>query len=313
MARKVFITGGSGFIGQALIAALRARGDDVSVLTRNATRAADSLTDVTLIEGDAALGGDWQARVSGHDAVINLAGQSIAGKRWDAQYRQLLMDSRVETTRYLVEAIGRAESRPRVLVSASGIDYYPFDVDLDDLGMDSSVDVTEDARPGDTFLARMCRQWEAEAFRAREHGVRVVCMRTGVVLGKEGALDRMEKPFKLFVGGRLSHGHQWFSWVHLADVVAAYLFALENVDLTGPVNLVAPDPVTNRDFTDALAKALHRPAIFPVPALALRLAVGELHEYLIHGRRAVPRALREHGFEFQFPNIESALADIYGE
>lgn len=315
MSRRVFITGGTGFVGKALVSALRERGDHVTVLSRNKERATAVFgAGVDVVAGDPSLGGDWQAQVSGHDALINLAGQSIGGKRWNAQYRQILVDSRVETTRYLVEAIGSAESPPKVLVSASGIDYYPFDVEIDALGiadLEDEMEVTEQDRPGDSFLARLCRKWEKEALRAREHGVRVVCMRSGVVLGDDGPLAQIARPFKMLVGGRLSNGRQWFSWIHMDDAVAGYLFALDTNDLNGPVNLVAPTPVRNREFTRALASALRRPAIAPVPAFALRLAVGEFHEYLINGRRAIPAALSQAGFAFRYPEIAGALTAIY--
>lgn len=319
--RKVFVTGGTGFIGRALVAALVARGDEVTVLSRDAARADSVLgSAVRCVEGDPSLGGDWLDSVAGHDAVINLAGQSVGTKRWNARYRQLLMDSRIETTRYVVEAMARASSaaadRVPLLISSSGIDYYPFDVDLDSAGLadlDDDVAVTESARPGDSFLARVCRKWEAEAVGAGATGARVVLMRTGVVLGRGGGpLAQIAKPFKLLVGGRLSTGRQWFSWIHLDDAVAAFLYALDNAALSGPVNLVAPEPVRNRDFTRALAKALRRPAIAPIPAFALKLAVGEFHEYLIHGRRAVPAALQSAGFEFRHAALDQALDAIYG-
>lgn len=316
MARRVFVTGGTGFVGRHLVAALVARGDQVTVLSRSAADARQTLGDeVDCIEGDSALGGDWQKHVSGHDAVVNLAGQSIGGKRWNARYKQLLTDSRVETTRYLVEAIEAASDRPKVLVSASGTDYYPFDVDLDAAGLadlEDDVAVTEAARPGDSFLARLCRNWESEAMRAAELGVRVVCMRSGVVLGDQGPLAQMAKPFKFLLGGKLGKGRQWFSWIHLDDAVAGYLFVIDRADVVGAVNLVAPVAVRNVELTKALAKALHRPAIAPVPVFALKLALGEFHEYLVHGRRVVPKVLQQAGFEFRYPDIEAALAAVYG-
>jgi hypothetical protein len=314
MAQSVFITGGTGFIGQAVIGALLARGDRVSVLSRNSASAQAALGDgPSYIEADPSTPGAWQDRVAGHSAVINLAGQSIAGKRWNARYRQLLLDSRVETTHFVVDAIAAAPvaERPKVLLSASGIDYYPFDVDLDEAGiadLDDDVDVTESARPGDSFLARVCRKWEEEALRARRNDTRVVCLRTGVVLDRAGGpLAQIVKPFKLLVGGRLSHGRQWFSWIHRVDAVAAILFALDHDTIRGPLNLVAPQPVRNRELTRTLARVLRRPALAPVPAFALKLALGEFHEYLINGRRAVPAALLAAGFEFEYPELEPAL------
>lgn len=314
MSKRVFVTGGTGFIGCALVAALRGRGDEVIVLGRNAARARRELGQgVEVVEGDVALGGAWQERLRGVDAVVNLAGESVAGQRWDARYKQRIRDSRVEGTRYVVEGMAAiaADARPGVLVSASGADYYPFDVDLEAAGlMDEDDAVTESAPPGDSFLARVCRSWEAEAMAAEKLGARVVCMRTGLVLGPDGAFSRMALPFRLFAGGTIGSGRQWMSWVHLEDAVRAYLFALDQEGLRGPVNLVAPGPVRARDFARALGKALHRPSWLPVPGLALRAAAGELAEYLLHGRRAVPAALEAHGFVFHFPTVEPALADV---
>ncbi len=217
---------------------------------------------------------------------------------------------------YVVDAIAGAAQPPSVLLSSSGIDYYPFDVDLDQAGiadLEDDYEVTESARPGDSFLARLCRKWEDEALRARDHDVRVVSMRTGIVLASSGGpLAQIAKPFKLLMGGRLSTGRQWFSWIHLADAVGAFLFALDSQSIHGPLNLVAPSPVRNREFTKALAKALRRPAIAPVPAFALKIAVGEFHEYLINGRRVVPAALLAAGYEFRHPTLDGALDAIYG-
>lgn len=310
---RVFLTGASGFIGRALASALEARGDQVVAVSRDVDRARRRLgAKVELVAGDPCFSGDWQAALAGTDAVVNLAGQPIAGKRWNAQYRQILHDSRVDATRYLVEAIAATTpaDRPRVLISASGIDYYPFS---DDLGLELEDDdvVVEGSPRGDSALARICRDWEAEATGARKAGLRVVLMRMGVILGGGGgALAALARPFKLLVGGRLGSGRQWVSWVHLDDVIAAYLFALDRSGISGPLNLVAPQPVRNRELARSMGRAMHRPAAVPMPAFALRAAVGEFSEYLLHGRRAVPAALERHGFQFRFPDLDSALADL---
>jgi len=304
---KVFVTGGSGFIGRALIAALLERGDTAVVLSRDAARARAALpAGAEIVEGDPTAAGPWQAALSGCDAVINLAGEPLAAQRWDARFRQIAHDSRVDGTRLLVEAIAAASPRPEVLVSASGIDAYAFDANLP--LEDDEDEVDESAPLGSSFLSRLCRDWEEEARAAETHGVRVVLMRTGVVVGGQGGpIDRWARAFRFFAGGRLGSGRQWMSWVHLDDVLAAYLFALDTRSLRGPVNLVAPGRVRNREFARRLGKALGRPAFIPTPARALHLALGDFAEYLLHGRPAVPRALLSAGYEFRHPALDPAI------
>ncbi len=301
---RVFVTGGTGFVGRALVAAMVARGDTVVVLSRVEARAREQLGDSTAIEivqGDPQYAGPWQERVAGCDAVINLAGESVGGKRWDLRIRQILRDSRVDGTRRLVEAIAMIPSgaRPKVLISASGIDYYPLDVDTAAL-LDDDDEVDESTAPGDHFLARLCADWEAEARAAEDLGVRVVLMRTGLVVGGTGGpFDRWMTAFKCFAGGRLGSGRQWVSWVHLDDVVGAYQLALDTPTLSGPVNLVGPERLRNAEFARQIGAALGRPSWLPVPGPMLRLAVGGLAEYLLHGRPAVPAALRRAGYTFR--------------
>jgi len=302
---RVGITGGTGLIGHALVNALRDRGDLVRVFTRDADRARRVLGDgIEPVEAYLESSGAWQDHVSDCDALIHLAGESIAGERWDSRRKQILRDSRVESARFLAEAIGHTPRplRPKVLVSASGVDYYdfaqpPFDDD----------EFVETTAVGDTFLARLCRDWEEEARSAEEHGTRVVCMRTGVVLAPGGALTRMTGPFRFFAGGPIGSGKQWFSWIHLDDAVAAYLAALDDPRYAGPVNLVAPDEVRARDLARTLGKALGRPSWLPVPGFALRAAVGELADYLLHGRRVMPAALRRLGFSWRHPTLDGAI------
>lgn len=305
---KVLVTGATGFIGSAIVRALGARGDEVVVLTRNAGRAREALGDgVTCVTGEIESAGAWCEALGGVDGVVHLAGEPIAAKRWDARRKQVIRDSRVEGTRVLVEAIEAlpAERRPRVLVSASGVDYYPYVADMPS-GFDDD-EVKETDGPGDDFLSRLCRDWEEEAARAESLGVRVVRMRTGLVLGPGGALARMTGPFRFFVGGRLGSGRQWVSWIHLDDVVAAYLAALSDDRYRGPVNLVA-DSTRAADLARALGAALHRPSWLPVPAFALRAAVGPLAEYLLHGRRVIPATLHALAFAFHHPDLPAALA-----
>lgn len=303
---RVVVTGATGMVGRPLVAALVARGDTVTALVRDEARAQRALGDaVACVAAELETPGPWQARLAEAHAVVHLAGEPIAGKRWDARQKQLLRDSRVESTRVIVEGIAALPPgrRPAALVTASGADYYGFaNRELDD-----DDPVPEASPPGDMFLARVCAAWETEAAGAEALGVRVVRMRTGVVIGPGGAVAKMTTPFKLFAGGRIGSGEQWFSWISLADAVAAYVAAVHDERYRGPVNLVAPETVRNADFCRALGKALGRPSWLPVPAFALRAAVGELAEYLLEGRRVVPAALERLGFTFSHPTVASAL------
>jgi len=305
---KIVVTGATGFIGQALVPALRARGHDIVVLSRNATRAQQALGDVTAVTAELEVPGAWTAVLAGAGAVIHLAGESVGGKRWDARQKQLIRDSRIESTRVITEAIGAlpAADRPGVLLSASGTDYYPFALDKDDFDDD---EVTEADPPGDSFLARVCRDWEKEALAAEALGVRVVLMRTGIVLGPGGALDKMTTPFKLFVGGKLGSGRQWMPWIHRDDVVAAYVAAVTDERYRGPINLVRGS-VRNAEFARALGHALGRPSWLPVPGFAIKAAAGEFAEYVLKGRRVVPSKLEALGFPWTRGELGDALAHI---
>ena len=277
---KVAIAGASGLIGTHLSKALRARGDEAIRLPR---------------------AGAAPIQVEGTDAVVNLAGASVAGKRWSPAWKKEILDSRVLTTRALADAIRAAAKKPRVLVNASAVGYYG--------GRGDEV-LDEGSAPGNDFLAGVVKEWEREAQRA---GVRSVQVRTGVVLAKEGgALMRMLLPFKAFVGGPIGSGKQWFPWIHVADEVAAILWCIDSDALSGPVNLVAPGIVTMKDFAQALGRALHRPALFPVPAAPLRILLGEMAEVLLDGQRAVPKKLLDSGFRFRFAAVDEALRDLAG-
>lgn len=305
---RVAITGATGFIGQPIVAALRARGDAVVALTRDPARARRLLADgVELVDADLEEPGPWQDALAGTDAVIHLAGEPIAGKRWNARVKQVIHDSRVEGTRVLVDGLRAlpAERRPTALISASGIDYYPF---ADGPSGFDDDDVTERDPPAGDFLGRLCRDWEAEAAMAEEAGLRVVRMRTGLVLGPGGALAKMAGPFRFFVGGPIGTGRQWVSWIHRDDVVAAYLAALDDPHWRGPINLVAPESARNKDLSNAIGAALHRPTLLGAPAFAVRFAVGELAEWILHGRKAIPAALTALGFRFRYPALRDAVA-----
>ncbi len=303
---KILIAGSSGLVGTALVESLGQAGHTVCRLLRpeSAAKAAGARPSVA-VRWDPGTG-ELEGAAAGADALVNLAGVSIASGRWTAERKRALYGSRVDTTRVLVKAAGQLHPRPRVLVSASAIGYY---------GSHGDEELGEDSEPGNDFLAGLARDWEQEALRAEDSGMRVVCLRFGVVLARTGgALQRMLLPFKLGAGGRLGSGKQWMSWVTLAEAVSVVRFALENESLRGPVNTVSPNPARNREFTAALAQALHRPAIFPAPAFALRLALGEMADaLLLVSQRVVPWKLSALGYEFIHPELAGALAAVLGE
>lgn len=303
MAMKVVVAGGTGFIGSALIDALLERGDKVVLLTRNLHAAQlrwDGKVDARL--WNARDPGPWVMTVDGADAVVNLAGESVAGGRWTPERKLALIKSRIDSTRDVVAALAAAAERPLVLVNASAVGYY---------GEEPEGECAEDAPQGTDFLAALCGQWEREARAAEKLEVRVVMARFGVVLGKEGgALAKMLTPFKLGLGGPLGSGLQPFPWIHVADAVGALLHAVDDAALYGPVNLAAPGETTNAGFTKALGRALHRPAFLPAPAFAMRLALGEMSSLLLKGQRATPKKLLASGYEFRHPALDAALASL---
>ncbi|MBA3456233.1 MAG: TIGR01777 family protein [Deltaproteobacteria bacterium] len=305
---KIVVTGATGFVGTALVLALQARGDEITVLSRSAARAKTKLGEVAAIDADLETPGPWTAALANVDAVLHLAGESVGEKRWSARQKQIVRDSRVESTRTLVEAFAAlpVAARPKVLVSASGTDYYPFAYDTDEFDGDP---VPETDAPGDSFLARVCRDWEREAMAAEAHGVRVVCMRTGLVLGPGGALDKLTTPFKFFVGGRIGSGLQFMSWIHRDDVVAGYIAAATDERFRGGINLVRTS-VRNAEFSKALGKALGRPSWLPVPGFAVKVAAGEFAEYVLKGRNVVPARLTELGFTWKYDMLEAALGAL---
>ncbi|TMB35185.1 MAG: TIGR01777 family protein [Deltaproteobacteria bacterium] len=291
---KVAVAGANGLIGSNLVRALRARGDEVVPLVRNPRHPGE-------VRWDPRAGGEWTRALEGVDGIVNLAGANIGGKRWSEEYKKEMRDSRLQPTRALVEAMRAASRRPRVFVSASAVGYYG------DRGDD---EVTEATPAGSDFLAGLCKDWEEEAGRAEQLGVRTVLLRTGVVLDREdSALAKMLPPFKAFLGGPIGSGRQWFPWIHIADEVGLILWALDGT-VRGPVDATAPDPARMKDFARALGRALGRPSLLPVPAFALRLAVGEMAEVLLEGQRALPRKALEGGYRFQFDDLERAFRDV---
>lgn len=305
MPERIVISGGTGFVGQALVKAL-ATEREVVVLTRGSELPPDlrGLESVRAVTWNATGGGDWERVIDGASGVVHLAGAQAVGVRWTEAVKQRLYDSRVRSAEALVRAIGRAERPPRVLVSASGLDYYA--------GRLTHEAVDESEPPGDSFLARLCVDWESVAHAAEASGARVVCARPGVVLGRSDPVRQMVLPFKLFVGGPLGTGKQIFSWVHLTDTVAALRRCLDDPALSGGVNVVAPETLPQAEFARALGRVLHRPAFMPAPAFALRAIFRDGAEPILFGRRAVPKKLEAVGFRFAFPTVESALADVFG-
>jgi uncharacterized protein len=297
---KILMTGSTGLVGSALVKELQQNGHTVCRLMRPETKGEDGrLTDGFDVRWNPETGELGGAAV-GAEAVVNLAGASIVDGRWTAERKEVLRRSRVETTRALVNALARMASRPRVLVSASAIGYY---------GDRGDEVLTEQSAAGSGFLGEVARAWEGEAEKAEALGIRVVRLRFGVILARNGgALPEMARPLRFGVGGKIGSGQQWMSWVALEDVVAIVRVALENGALRGPVNVVAPQPVRNAEFTRALAMALHRPALFPAPPFALRLALGEMADaLLLASTRVVPAQLEKLGYRFLQPDLRGSL------
>jgi uncharacterized protein len=300
---KIVVTGATGFIGRALCSSLFKDGHRVTILTRNAREASQLMGGiVTGIEWNGLEAGLWEYCLEGADAVINLAGAPIADARWSEGRKRLLTDSRVLTTRLLVGAISRRSTKPRTLISASGIGYY---------GASDDRVLDEAAMYGQGFLANLCLTWEAEALGAAGFGARVVLLRTGMVLEKDGgALPKMLLPFRLFAGGPVMPGTQWVSWIHRQDLVGLIKWALANETVSGPINAVAPSPVTMTEFSKALGKVMHRPSWFPVPEFVLMFALGELASLMTTGQRVSPTKALTGGYAFHYPMLEPALRAI---
>ncbi|HLW68210.1 MAG TPA: TIGR01777 family oxidoreductase [Gemmataceae bacterium] len=303
---QIFITGGTGLVGSRLVPHFKQRGDMVLVLSRRANVVAGM--DCEMIQGDPTQSGDWQNRAAECDAIVNLAGENIVGKRWNDEVRRTLRESRVKATENCVQALSRQPRRsdgsPKVLVNASAIGYY---------GPHGDEELDENSPPGNDFLAGICMDWERATVPAKDAGVRVVLARIGVVLANDGGpLAKMLLPFKLGLGGRQGSGKQWFSWVHRDDVVGLIALALDNPVVSGPVNVTAPNPVTNKDFAKTLGRALGRPAFMPTPGFMLKLVMGDGAEIVLTGQRVLPKRAQECGYSFRFPELDGALAEILG-
>ncbi|MGD8595605.1 MAG: TIGR01777 family oxidoreductase [Anaerolineae bacterium] len=300
---RVLITGGTGLIGRALSANLVTDDHEVIILSRTPRKASGLPADVVVQQWDAKTASGWGHLADGADAIVNLAGENIGAGRWTDERKARIENSRLNAGRAVVEAVEQASQKPKVVIQASGVGYY---------GPRGDEKLTEDASPGDDWAAQVVvRYWEASTEPVETMGVRRAIIRSAPVLdADDGALPRMVLATKLFVGGPLGDGQQWFSWIHLQDEVAAIRFLIENPEAHGPFNLSAPNPVTNAQFMRALGRVLGRPAIMPTPAFAVKLVFGEMATVVLDGQRAIPKHLQQLGFEFQYLIVEAALKDV---
>ena len=297
---KVFMTGGTGFIGTSLSKRLIAEGHSVTVLTHETKEPALKMQGLSYLHGNPTVRGEWQKAVPEHDVIINLAGASIFS-RWTEEQKKILRSSRILTTRNLVDALPQ-DAKHVTFFSTSAVGYYGFHQD---------EELIESSPAGTDFLARLARDWESEAMNAQTKGARVVITRFGIVLGKDGgALGQMIPLFKFFLGGPLGSGRQWFSWVHMQDLVEAFIFLLGKKEISGPVNLCSPEPVRNKELGSAIGRVLHRPSFMPAPGFMIKLILGEFGSVLLEGQRVIPRKLLDAGYQFRYPGIDEALKNI---
>lgn len=302
---KVAVTGATGFVGSRLVERLQQEGHQILVLTRNPERARQVFPAVTFPNVEIAAytplkSGDWQKLVSGCDGVVNLAGAPIA-ERWTPERKQEILDSRQIGTQKVVEAITQATAKPTVLVNSSAIGYY---------GTSETATFDETSPSGNDFLAEVCQVWEAEAAKVKQSGTRLVILRTGIVLGNGGALAKMLPPFRLFAGGPLGTGKQWFSWIHIDDLVNLILQALTRPDVEGVLNATAPQPVRMTELSQTLGQLLNRPSWLPVPAFALEVMLGDAAKVVLEGQQVLPKRTQATGFNYQYSSLKQALQDV---
>lgn len=303
---QVAVTGATGFVGSRLVEKLTEQGDRTIVLTRSPQRGqnrfpASRFPTLEIVEYHPQKSGNWQERIAGCDGVVNLAGEPIANERWTPQVKQKILLSRVEGTQKIVEAIANANPKPKVLVNSSAVGYY---------GTSETATFDETSPPGDDFLARVCKLWEAEAQKVTESGVRLAIVRTGIVIGNGGAIAKMLTPFKLFIGGPLGSGQQWFSWIHREDLVNLILECLKRPDLNGTFNATAPNPVRMNQLCQTLGEVLNRPSWLPVPGFILELLLGDGAQVVLKGQQVLPKATQETGFQYQYPTLKAALETL---
>ncbi len=303
---KVAITGASGFVGSRLVEKLVTEGNQVLVLTRNSVTAQkvfpdSSFPNVEVIAYTPTESGAWQQALAGCDGVVNLAGEPIAEGRWTPERKQEILNSRKLGTQKIVEAIAIANPKPKVLVNASAIGYY---------GTSETATFDEESLPGEDFLAQVCLDWEAEAQKVTQLGVRLVILRLGIVLGMGGAIAKMITPFKLFAGGPIGSGRQWFSWIHREDLVNLIIAALTRSDIEGILNATAPNPVRMTELADTMGQVMNRPSWLPVPALALEALLGDGAMVVLEGQQVIPKRTLASGFNYQYPTVKQALEEI---
>lgn len=303
MSKKIIITGATGLIGKRLSKVLADRGDEVIVFSRNVESARKKIPYIkSFVRWNYRNPDEWKNHLGGKDAIVHLAGVNLFSRRWNEKFKYEIVESREVSTRNLVQSFEDCKDKPEVFISASGIGYY---------GDGGDKILSEDATKGNDFLADVCDVWEFESRKAGEYGIRNVQLRTGIVLSTEdGALKQMLLPFKLFVGGSLGSGKQWFPWLHIDDVVGIYIHAIDNKNVSGAVNAASPGIVRMNEFAETLGKVLHRPSFFPVPEFVLRIVVGEAAGTVVIGQRVIANKLLESGYKFKFENLKMALKDL---
>ena len=309
MINKIIITGATGLIGKSICKTLLQQGKEITIFTRNPDRANKEVAGATnYVKWDYNNPDEWKEYLNMNDAVIHLAGANLGAKRWNESYKKIAYDSRVISTQNLVEAISAVDEKPKVFICASAVGFYG------DRGDDY---LSENEGPADNYLAKLCADWEKEAEKVENFGVRRVSVRTGLVLSEgEGLLKQMVPAFKLFLGGYLSNGMQWFPWIHIDDITEIYLHALDNESsgggLRGDVNAASPGIVRMKEFANTLGKVLHRPSLFPIPKFTVKLLKGELGDYVMDSQKVAVNKLLQGGYKFKFENLEDALRDLLG-
>ena len=303
---KIAISGATGFVGSRLVERLHTEGHRILVLTRNPTFAqkvfpSPAFPNLEIIAYTPSVSGTWQDAIAGCDGVVNLAGEPIAEGRWTPERKQEILNTRKLGTQKIVEAIAKANPRPIVLVNTSAIGYY---------GTSETASFNEDSASGNDFLAQVCQEWEQEATKVKDTNVRLVILRFGIVLGNGGALGKMITPFKLFAGGPIGSGQQWFSWIHLDDIVGLIIQALTKPTMEGVYNATAPQPVRMNDLSTTMGNVMNRPSWLPVPGFAIEAILGDGAKVVLEGQQVLPKRTLESGFEYQYPNLQSALTQI---